>query len=230
MIKKLIILFLTTCFLANVCVLTICSKEEVKLPPARLVGKMSVEEALASRRSRRIFKDHPLNIEHVSQLLWAAQGITGQDSEHRTAPSAAKVYPSEIYLIVGDNKVSDLEAGLYRYNPIQHSLSIILKEDLRKEISRACYDENQIEKAPVCLIIVIDFSRLIERYGEQRRHYATIFGYMEAGHIAQNIYLQAESLGLGTVSMGGIKEDDVSQILCLPENYIPIYVMPVGFY
>jgi SagB-type dehydrogenase family enzyme len=206
------------------------SEGEIKLPLPQLEGKMSVEEALARRRSRRAFKDYPLTLEQVSQLLWSAQGITqkggiGRTSK-RTAPSAGGVYPLDIYLVVGKDKVEGLKVGVYHYNPLRHSLTIILEEDRRREISQACLDENQIENAPVSLIITAEFSRLTDRFGENRIN----FVYMEAGHVAQNIYLQVESLGLGTVSMGGIREEDISQALNLPEQHIPLYVMPVGHY
>lgn len=206
------------------------SEEEIVLPAPKLEGKMSVEEALARRRSRRNFRDDSLSMVQVGQLLWSAQGITGGSESFRTAPSAAKVYPTEIYLVVGKDKVTDLTAGVYHYNPLHHSLEVSIKDDLRKKIAQSCLDKNQIEKVPICLIITVDFSRLRDRYGERWIHFANIFGYMEAGHVAQNVYLQAESLGLGTVSMGGIKEKDLSQILNLPENYTPLYVMPVGYY
>ena len=206
------------------------SEEEIKLPLPRLEGKISVEEALARRRSRRAFKDYPLTLEQVSQLLWSAQGITSKGgigrTSKRTAPSAGAVYPLDIYLVVGKDKVEDLKVGVYHYNPLQHSLTIILEEDRRREISQACLDKNQIENAPVCLIITAEFSRLTDRLGEDDIN----FVYMEAGHVAQNIYLQVESLGLGTVSMGGIREKDISQALNLPEQHIPLYVMPVGHY
>ena len=202
------------------------SEEEIKLPLPKLEGKISVEEALAGRRSRRAFKDNSLTIEQVSQLLWSAQGITDERRGYRTAPSAAALYPLDIYLVVGKDKVEDLKVGVYHYNPLQHSLTIILEEDRRREISQACLDKNQIEIAPVSLIITAEFSRITDRLGKQRMYFA----YMEAGHVAQNIYLQVESLGLGTVSMGGIKEENISQALNLPDQHIPLYVMPVGHY
>jgi SagB-type dehydrogenase family enzyme len=202
------------------------SEEEIKLPLPQLEGKMSVEEALARRRSRRVFKDYSLTIEQVSQLLWSAQGITEERNGLRTAPSAGALYPLDIYLVVGKDKVEDLKVGVYHYNPLQHSLTIILEEDRRREISQACLDKNQIENAPVSLIITAEFSRTTNKFGKKGIN----FVYMEAGHVAQNIYLQVESLGLATVSMGGIREKDISQALNLPEQYIPLYVMPVGHY
>jgi SagB-type dehydrogenase family enzyme len=202
------------------------SEEEIKLPLPQLEGKMSVEEALARRRSRRVFKDYSLTIEQVSQLLWSAQGITEERNGLRTAPSAGALYPLDIYLVVGKDKVEDLKVGVYHYNPRQHSLTIILEEDQRRELARACLGEKFIEDAPVSLIITAEFSRITNKFGKR----GIYFAYMEAGHVGQNVYLQVESLGLGTVVFGGFYEEDVSQALNLPDQHIPLYVMPVGYY
>ena len=202
------------------------SEEEIKLPLPQLEGKMSVEEALAKRRSRRVFQDYSLTIEQVTQLLWSAQGITEERKDFRTAPSAAALYPLDIYLVVGKNKVKDLKVGVYHYNPLQHSLTIILEEDQRRELARACIDKNYIEDAPVSLIIAAEFSRTTNKFGKK----GIYFVYMEAGHVAQNIYLQVESLGLGTSVYGGISQENVSHALNLPNQHIPLYVMPVGYY
>ena len=202
------------------------SEEEIKLPLPQLEGKMSVEEALARRRSRRVFKDYSLTIEQVSQLLWSAQGITEERIGFRTAPSAGATYPLDIYLVVGKDKLENLKTGVYHYNPHHHSLTIILEEDQRRELARACLRQKFIEDAPVSLIITAEFSRITNRYGKRGIYYA----YMEAGHIGQNIYLQAESLELGTVVIGAFYEEDISQALNLPDQHIPLYVMPVGYY
>lgn len=202
------------------------SEEEIKLPSPQLEGKMSVEEALARRRSRRVFKDYSLTIEQVSQLLWSAQGITEKRIGFRTAPSAGATYPLDIYLVVGKDKVENLKAGVYYYSPRHHSLTIILKGDKRRELARAYLRQRFIEDAPVSLIITAEFSRITNRYGKKGIYYA----YMEAGHVGQNVYLQAESLGLGTVVIGAFYEEDVSQALNLPDQHIPLYVMPVGYY
>jgi len=202
------------------------SEEEIKLPSPQLEGKMSVEEALAKRRSRRVFEDYSLTMEQISQLLWSAQGITEKRIGFRTAPSAGATYPLDIYLVVGKDKVENLKAGVYHYNLHHHSLTIILEGDKRRELARACLRQRFIEDAPVSLIITAEFSRITNRYGKKGIYYA----HMEAGHVGQNVYLQAESLGLGTVVIGAFYEEDVSQALNLPDQHIPLYVMPVGYY
>jgi SagB-type dehydrogenase family enzyme len=225
-IKKFIIILIMFSIFITPFIAYALSEEEIKLPLPQLEGKMSVEEALARRRSRRVFKDYPLTIEQVSQLLWSAQGITEERNGLRTAPSAGALYPLDIYLVVGKDKVEDLKVGVYHYNPGQHSLTIILEEDQRRELARACLGEKFIEDAPVSLIITAEFSRTTNHYGKR----GIYFAYMEAGHVGQNVYLQVESLGLGTVVFGGFYEEDVSQALNLPDQHIPLYVMPVGHY
>ena len=202
------------------------SEEEIKLPSPQLEGKMSVEEALVRRRSRRVFKDYSLTIEQVSQLLWSTQGITEERRGFRTAPSAGATYPLDIYLVVGKDKVENLKAGVYHYSPHHHFLTIILEGDRRRELARACLRQRFIEDAPVSLIITAEFSRITNRYGKKGIYYA----HMEAGHVGQNVYLQAESLGLGTVVIGAFYEEDISQALNLPDQHIPLHVMPVGYY
>ena len=225
-IKKFIIILIMFSIFITPFIAYALSEEEIKLPLPQLKGKMSVEEALARRRSRRVFKDYSLTLEQVSQLLWSAQGITEERNGLRTAPSAGALYPLDIYLVVGKDKVEDLKVGVYHYNPRQHSLTIILEEDQRRELARACLGEKFIEDAPISLIITAEFSRTTNHYGKRGIYYV----YMEAGHVGQNVYLQVESLGLGTVSFGGFDEEGVSQALNLPDQHIPLYVMPVGHY
>ena len=202
------------------------SEEEIKLPSPQLEGKMSVEEALARRRSRRVFKDYSFTMEQISQLLWSAQGITEKRIGFRTAPSAGATYPLDIYLVVGKDRVEDLKAGVYHYNPHHHSLIIILEGDKRRELARACLRQRFIEDAPISLIITAEFSRITNRYGKEGIYYA----HMEAGHVGQNVYLQAEALYLGTCAIGAFDDQQVREVMQLPIEEEPLYIMPVGKY
>ena len=202
------------------------SEGNIKLPLPQLKGNVSVEEVLSSRRSRRVFTDLSLTIEQVSQLLWAAQGITEEINGLRTAPSAAKIYPLEIYIVIGNEKVEDLKAGVYHYIPSQHSLQIISNGDYRSKLSEACVDKNNIGNSPVILVITVEFSRITNVFGEKGIYFAC----MEVGHAAENVYLQVEALGLGTSVYGGINSMLINEILDLPDEYTPLYIMPVGYY
>ena len=195
------------------------SMEEVKLPATQVKGKVSLEEALAKRRSRRGYKDEPLSLKEVAQLLWAAQGVTA-DWGGKTAPSAGATYPLEVYLVAG--KVEGLKPGLHHYLPKSHSLVKIMEGDFRKELADAALSQRMILKAPITLVVAAVFRRTTARYGERGTRYV----HMEVGHVGENIYLQAEALGLATVAVGAFRDEAVKEVLKLEEE--PLYLMPVG--
>lgn len=182
---------------------------------------ISVEEAIASRRSERSFIDRELTKDQLMKLLWAAQGITGYGK--RTAPSAGAAYPLKIYAAAG--KVEGLEPGIYRYMPGDNELISHFLKDVRKEIAKASLDQRFIADAPLVIIIAAEYSRTTKWYGERGIRYV----HIEVGHVGQNIYLLAESLGLGTVAVGAFYDGKLSKALGLPEEHEPLYVMPVGY-
>ncbi len=184
-------------------------------------GNISVEEAIASRRSERSFIDRTLTKDQLMQLMWAGQGITGDGK--RAAPSAGATYPLEIYAVAG--KVEGLEPGVYRYIPEDHSLANHLSKDVRKEVAKASLNQNFIADAPLVIVIAAEYERTTKRYGERGIRYV----HIEVGHVGQNIYLQAESIGLGTVAVGAFNDSELSKALALPEEHAPLYVMPVGY-
>ena len=182
---------------------------------------ISIEEALANRRSVREFKDETLQLPEISQLLWAAQGIS-HESGKRTAPSAGALYPLEIYLITSQSP--GLEAGVYKYLPHEHALSRTSDFNRRSELAAAALNQEPVRDAPVVLLICAVYGRTTGKYGYRGRRYV----HMEVGFASQNIYLQAESLGLGTVFIGAFYEDQVKEILDMPEDETPLGLMPVG--
>lgn len=193
---------------------------EIKLPQPRLKGQMSVEEAISRRRSVRDFKPEPLSIEQLSQILWAAQGITGR-GQFRSAPSAGALYPLEIYAVVGS--VEGLEPGVYHYNPENHSIIKEIEGDLRQQLCDAALRQDSVITAPVNIVFTAIYERTSRKYGERAARYV----HIEVGHAAQNVYLQAEALGLGTVMMGAFHDDRVKEILHLQKEE-PLVIMPVG--
>lgn len=195
--------------------------EVIPLPAPALDSSMSVEKAISMRRSVREFKNIPLSISEVAQLLWAAQGITSPDGG-RTAPSAGTLYPLEIYLVAGN--VESLQAGVYHYLPFKHALIQTIQEDVRTKLTKAALDQNAVNSAPASIIISANYQRTTGKYGERGARYV----HMEVGFAAQNIYLQAESLGLGTVFIGAFYDDQVKDVLKLPEQEEPLGLMPVG--
>lgn len=196
--------------------------QEIILPQPEKVSQSSIEETLLERRSIREYKDESLALKEVSQILWAAQGITEPTWGGRTAPSAGALYPLEVYLAV--RKVEDLEPGIYHYLPLNHKLIGILEGDINEKLAEAGLNQSCIEKAPINLVITAFYSRTTAKYGERGIRYV----HLEAGHAAQNVYLQVQSLGLGTVTIGAFDDDEVRKLLNLSEEETPLYIMPIG--
>ena len=194
------------------------AEEVIKLPEPDYRG-ISVEEAIKNRRSVRDYSPEPLTLKELSQILWAAQGITSGDK--RSAPSAGMTYPLEIYVVVGN--VEGLEPGIYHYNPSEHEIEMVMKGDKRSELSKAALGQVWVQNAPVDLVFTAVYERTMSRYGERGKMYV----HMEAGHAAQNVYLQSESLGLGTVVVGAFSDSQVKQTLGLKKGS-PLYIMPLG--
>lgn len=192
-----------------------------ELPEVRREGPVSVERALASRRSRRSYAEAPLSLAEVAQLLWAAQGVTGPDGL-RSAPSAGALHPLEIHLVAGD--VSDLGPGVYRYEPERHRLRLQVAGDLREALAEKALEQAWVAEAPALLVIAAAVHRTARKYGSRAERYALI----EAGHAAQNVYLQAEALGLATVIVGAFEDEPLGRLLRLPSGEQPVALMPVG--
>lgn len=193
----------------------------IPLPAPMREGRMSVEQAMAHRRSRREYRATPLSLATISQLLWAAQGVTDPRGR-RTAPSAGALYPLEVYLLAGE--VEGLPPGVYHYDPRAHALSTTLPGDQRSELARAALDQMWLADAPVVLVFTAVYARTIAKYGRRGRQYV----HMDAGCAAQNVYLQAEALGLGTVFVGAFHDARVQAVLALSEQETPLVIMPVG--
>ena len=193
-----------------------------KLPQFKLKGNISIEEAIDRRRSIRDYLDQPLKIEDVSQLLWAGQGISDPTNKFRTAPSAGALYPIKLYICVGN--VSNLPNGLYYYQNSNHSIIMLTNIDIRKNIWEVSLWQNSIIKAPIVIIITAIFDITKRKYGERASQYV----YIEAGHIAQNILLQAYALGLGGVPIGAFYDDGIKNVLKIPKDETPIYIIPIG--
>ncbi|MEM0483076.1 MAG: SagB/ThcOx family dehydrogenase [Pyrobaculum sp.] len=203
--------------------------ERVALPYPKLRGAVSVEEALANRRSVREFREEPLTLEELGQVLWAAYGISETRYGLRTAPSAGAQYPLEVYVVVGQRGVRTgdgyLKPGIYHYDPHSHTLTLKKEGDYREALYLAALEQTWVLKAPVSLIFTAVYSRTVRVYGERGR---VRYVPMDLGHAGQNVYLQATALGLGTVAVGAFYDDQVAEILELPEWETPLYIMPIG--
>ena len=197
------------------------TEKSIKLPDPVYQSQMSVEEAIKTRRSIRTYEKAPLSLQHLSQMLWAAQGITSAGG-YRTAPSAGALYPLELYVVAGE--VEGLTPGVYRYHPQGHKITLKIEDDPRIALARASVMQNWMAKAPAILVITAFYSRTAVKYGSRAKRYV----HMEVGHAAQNIYLQATSLNLGTVMVGAFMDTAVKEILSLKKAEAPLAIMPIG--
>ncbi len=196
----------------------------IKLPKPEHRG-ISVEEAIAKRRSVRNYSSKPLSLAHLSQLLFAAQGKTGRvyGQYLRTAPSAGALYPFEIYIFV--NSVENLQSGIYHYAVVEHALELLKEGDFGNAISNAALKQEMLGDAAVTFVLSAIFDRIRHKYGERGYRYV----YIEAGHISQNIYLQAVSLGLGSVAVGAFLDEKVNKLIGADGAYeAAIYLHSVG--
>jgi SagB-type dehydrogenase family enzyme len=185
------------------------------LPEPRVHGQLSLEEALAQRRSVRSFTEQELTLEEISQLLWAAQGLTA-DWGGRTAPSAGALYPLEVYVVTPD--------GLYHYVPKGHKVIVESQDDLRRDLWEVALKQDAIRDAPAVFVMTAVYERTAGKYGQRAERYVRL----EAGHACQNILLQAVALNLGAVPIGAFYDDQVQAVLSIPPDHEPLYLIPVG--
>lgn len=196
------------------------SEEDVvsvkELPPPNTTGTFPLEQAIAQRRSVRAYVDEPLSADHISQLLWSAQGITEPRRGFRAAPSAGATYPLETYLVTAE--------AIFRYIPEKHALEERKRGDYRPQLAEAALGQGFVRQAPATILFTALPERTTERYGDR----GTMYVHMEAGHAAQNLHLQAVALGLGSVPVGAFSEDKVERILACGKNERALYMIPVG--
>jgi SagB-type dehydrogenase family enzyme len=191
--------------------------KSIELPKPRSKGSISLEQAIGNRESVRSFTKQTLSLEQLGQLLWSGQGLRDTIGQ-RTVPSAGALYPLEFYLVI--------EEGVYHYVPDGHRLEPHVEGDMRSSLSSAALGQECVAQAPATLLLTAIFSRIETKYGKER---SPQYIYLEAGHAAQNILLQATALGLDGVPVGAFYEDQVSEVLQLPRTHYPLYLIPLGF-
>ncbi len=196
-------------------------KKIIKLPQPKFDSNTSIEQALLKRRSVRYYKNEPLKLAEISQLLWAGQGITAAGG-YRTAPSAGALYPLELYVVAGN--VDGIANGIYKYEPNNHELAMIAEGDKRKELYNSALYQESIREAPAIIVISAVYERTTWKYRERGIRYA----HIEVGHVAQNIYLEAVALNLGVVAIGAFEDDKVAKAMNLSDKEHPLYIIPVG--
>ena len=193
----------------------------VPLPAPRRNGAVTLDSALRARRSVREFTSDALPIDDLGQLLWASQGGIRR-GEGRTVPSAGGLYPIEVYVAVG--RVRGLDPGVYHYDPREHALTLVRSGDQRRALAAAALRQDWMEQAPAIIAIAALYARTTVKYGERGRRYV----HIEVGHAAQNVYLEATALGLGTTLVGAFNDARVARVLGLPPDVEPLGLLPLG--
>ncbi len=203
----------------------------VELPAPQTDGTMPLEKAINRRRSRRRYTGEALTLKDVSQILWAAYGLTKPIDGApeflrgglRAAPSAGARYPLDLYLVAGN--VEGLPPGVYLYDSEHHTLKLTIEGDIRAELCRAANSQQMVEQAPASIVYSATNSRTTDKYGERGRER---YIYMDLGHSAENVYLQCEAMDLGTCAIGAFTDDKVAAAVGMTRNEKPLYIMPVG--
>jgi SagB-type dehydrogenase family enzyme len=205
------------------------SQQRIQLPrPMTAEGTIRVEEAIANRRSRREYSAEPITRAEIGQLLWAAQGITERQVgrvDLRAAPSAGATYPLSLFVVSDTPGVTGIDPGVFHYRPGTHELDRIRHGLFGTRMQEIAIDQEWVGAAALNIVITAVDERTTQRYGERgRRRYVP----MEAGHAGENIYLQAESLGLSTVAIGAFLDDGLRSLLDVDRRHRPLYIYPVG--
>jgi SagB-type dehydrogenase family enzyme len=203
----------------------------VDLPEPRLLSDVSVEEALQSRRSVRTYMNLPLSLAEVSQLLWAAYGLNKpiEDAPDflrgglRTAPSAGALYPLDVYLVA--RNVTGLASGIYLYKSETHQLITLVGVDRWQDVSDAGFNQPHFETAAAAIVYSAIFERNTQKYGERGRER---YVCMDLGHSAENVYLQAYALKIGTCAIGAFSDLALKQVIRMTRAEEPLYIMPLG--
>jgi SagB-type dehydrogenase family enzyme len=173
----------------------------------------------------RSFDGKTLTLKQLSQLLWAAQGITETGGFKRAAPSAGALYPMDVYGVVGRGCIQKLGPGVYHYSPADHTLFLVQEEDRRRDLAEASLWQMWMTRAPLTLVITAEYSRIMVKYGQRGVRYALI----EAGHIGQNIFLQCQAMGLEAGIVGAFEDGKVIQVMGIKETHEPLLIIPVGY-
>lgn len=201
-------------------------KEYPRLPSVKLskdLGKGEYVELLRKRKSIRSYSNKPISIKVLAKILSSCKIVTAgpYPFERRTYPSAGARFPIEIYLIAF--RIKGLEPGAYHLNISKFSLETLLKTDLRKyEPSLTSSFINDVAGA---LIFTTVISRAEVKYGIRAYPYSLI----EVGHMGQNVLLSCTKHKIGSCAVGGFVNDDVTKLLDLTEDELPIYAICFGF-
>ena len=215
MIKKMLIISFVLLFVFFICPAVFSAQEpqELKLLKPQIEGGRPLMQALMERKSSREFSSEKLPLQVLSNLLWAADGVNRPDSGKRTAPSAVNWQNIDIYAAMAD--------GLYLYDPLGHTLKLILKDDIRAATGK----QDFVKDVPLDLIYVADFSKINRGTDEEKNFYSAA----HTGFISQNVYLYCASEGLATVVRGLVDREAMAKVMKLRPDQKVILAQSVGY-
>ena len=205
------------------------SQPLIALPAGRAPLRLSLEEAITTRQTARNLKPAPVNLGEVSTLLYYAYGETRDNREtgfhrpFRATPSGGALYPLELFFYSG--QVGDLPPGLYHYNPHENALRALRQENAEAQVDSLLVQPEIAGRASLIVFITAVFERSTFKYGDRGYRFALL----EAGHVAQNINLVSNALGLGCVNLGGYFDRRVDEFLDLDGiTHSAIYLIAIG--
>lgn len=197
------------------------AKGEVNLPdPPR--PKISVSDSIRARRSIRSFTRDTITLHELSALVFYSGGVTGDKDGKplRAAPSAGA--PTELLVVAF--RVEGLEPGIYRYDWLKHKLWTQARGDISRELVLACLEQEFVGDCACVIVFTSKLQRTLDWYGQRGYRYAV----MDSAAAAENLSLAAVALGYGTVWVGAFDDDAISEVLSLPDDELPMLLLPVG--
>lgn len=197
----------------------------IALPRPRLDGGLPTEEAISRRRSVRAYSSAPLTLDQLSRVLFMMGGINAErwGNRVRTAPSSGALYPIEAYVVV--HNVAGLEPGVYHYGVQGHTLTLLRPGDFREQVVQQGLMQEFLGQSGVVIFLTIMLQRM--RFKYQDRSYR--YGLIEAGHLGQNIYLAATSIGLGACAVGAFMDDQINAMLGVDGiEEAALYMLTIG--
>ena len=199
--------------------------KRIPLASPERTGGRGLWETVSERRSTRDFSKNPMTFLDLSQLLWATQGITRsmRGFGFRACPSAGALYPIETYVVA--NKVEELSPGVYHYS-VRTAELVSVKEGF---FGPALRDAGLGQEILAEAASVFVWTAMIERSKWKYRERAYRYIYMDVGHIGQNLYLAATSLGLGCCTVGAFFDEEVNSLIGADgQEEVAVYLGAVG--
>ena len=193
----------------------------------RNIKNTNLLSAIRDRKSYRRFLDAPIDIEELSFLLWATQGIRKISRTGvvlRNVPSAGNRHSFETYIAVLN--VKGIEKGVYRYLPLEHELLYEFSQPgLSEKISAASLGQAFVGTAPVVFIWTVIPYRMEWRYTIAAHKVIAI----DIGHVCQNLYLASSAVECGTCAIAAYNQELMDKLVRVDskEEFV-IYLAPVG--